>query len=57
MKCVRAVEKIRIHSRIYKDARHFYDEHTHGNLKLGGYVFIDGLEKDLFEVHFQQVVH
>ena len=47
-------KKSGIHSRIIKNARDLaYDEHR-GNLNWGLRI-IDGLEKDLFEVHFQQV--
>ena len=49
-----ASKKSGIHSRIIKNAKDLsYDEHR-GNLNWGLRI-IDGLEKDLFEVHFQQV--
>jgi diguanylate cyclase (GGDEF)-like protein len=47
-------KKSGIHSRIIKNAKDLaYDEHR-GNLNWGLRI-IDGLDKDLFEVHFQQV--
>lgn len=47
-------KKSGIHSRIIKNAQDLaYDEHR-GNLNWGLRI-IDGLDKDLFEVHFQQV--
>ena len=47
-------KKSGVHSRIVKNAKDLaYEEHR-GNLNWGLRI-IDGLEKDLFEVHFQQV--
>tara|TARA_R110001606_G_scaffold104116_4_gene227517 strand:+ start:5072 stop:6856 length:1785 start_codon:yes stop_codon:yes gene_type:complete len=47
-------KKSGVHSRIIKNAKDLaYDEHR-GNLNWGLRI-IDGLDKDLFEVHFQQV--
>lgn len=47
-------KKSGIHSKIIKNAKDLaYEEHR-GNLNWGLRI-IDGLEKDLFEVHFQQV--
>jgi diguanylate cyclase (GGDEF)-like protein len=47
-------KKSGVHSRIIKNAKDLaYDEHR-GNLNWGLRI-VDGLDKDLFEVHFQQV--
>lgn len=48
-------KKAGIHSRIVNNAQDLAYEERRGNLNWGLRI-IDGLEKDLFEVHFQQVL-